>query len=126
MSVRYEVDHIIPEARGGATISENLAYSCPLCNEFKGARTHGTDPQTEKRYPLFHPRKQNWFRHFSWSSDGFTIVGRTASGRATVETLQMNSDDLKRLRFLWRALGANPPDWHCPLLDGYSMHFTTE
>src|SRR5207253_9148302 len=41
MNVTFEVDHILPEKEGGLTVSDNLAFSCPLCNGFKGARTRG-------------------------------------------------------------------------------------
>ena len=41
MNVTFEVDHILPEKAGGKTVIDNLAFACPLCNAFKGARTHG-------------------------------------------------------------------------------------
>jgi hypothetical protein len=117
MNVPYEVDHIVPEKAGGATVSDNLAYACPLCNGVKGSRTQGRDPLTGRIVPLFHPRRQNWFRHFRWSDDNTEIVGRTQSGRATVETLRLNNENLQRLRAIWLAIGSSPPNWHTPLLD---------
>jgi hypothetical protein len=118
MNVTFEVDHILPAKAGGLTASENLAFSCPLCNGFKGARTQGHDPKTGRGVPLFHPRKQNWVRHFRWTEDGQTIEGRTRSGRATVEALQLNNLNLLRLRTIWMAIGSSPPDWQTPPLIG--------
>jgi hypothetical protein len=120
MNVTFEVDHILPEKEGGLTISDNLAFSCPLCNGFKGARTRGRDPETGRDVPLFHPRRQNWFRHFHWAPDQQTIEGRTQSGRATVAALQLNNRNLLRLRTIWLAIGSSPPDWPMPLLAGLS------
>jgi 5-methylcytosine-specific restriction endonuclease McrA len=116
MNVTFEVDHIQPEKKGGLTVCNNLALSCPLCNGYKGARTHGRDPETGHEVPLFHPRRQNWFRHFRWAEDQQTIEGRTQSGRATVEALQLNNPNLLRLRTIWLAIGSSPPDWQTPPL----------
>jgi HNH endonuclease len=118
MNVPFEVDHIVPEKEGGRTESENLALSCPLCNGFKGARTRGLDPLTGRRVLLFHPRRQNWFRHFRWSQDRQTIEGRTQSGRATVEALRLNNPHLMRLRTIWLAIGSSPPNWQPPPIVG--------
>jgi hypothetical protein len=109
MNVTFEVDHILPEKEGGLTVSDNLAFSCPLCNGFKGARTQGRDPRAGGDVSLFHPRRQNWFRHFRWAADQQTIEGRTRSGRATVEALQLNNLNLLRLRTIWLAIGSSPP-----------------
>jgi hypothetical protein len=118
MNVPFEVDHILPEKEGGLTISDNLAFACPLCNGFKGARTRGLDPVTGRNLPLFHPRKQKWSRHFRWAEDRQTIEGRTQSGRATVQALQLNNLHLLRLRTIWLAIGSSPPDWQTPPLVG--------
>ena len=110
--VFYEVDHIIPVAQGGPTIKENLALTCAICNRFKSDITHGTDPSTGRRTALYHPRRQNWFRHFAWSSDNLVIYGRTVCGRATVEAIQLNNARLIGLRKIWLRLGALPPNWN--------------
>jgi HNH endonuclease len=117
-NVTFEVDHILPVKEGGLTIPGNLALSSPLCNGFKGARTHGRDPQTGLEVPLFHPRRQNWLRHFRWAPDQQTLEGRTRSGRATVEALQLNNLHLLRLRTIWLAIGSSPPAWETPPLVG--------
>lgn len=118
MNVVFEVDHILPEKEGGRTVAENLAYACPLCNTYKGARTHGRDPESEQDIALFHPRAQQWARHFRWADDGHTIVGRTRSGRATVEAIQLNNPYLLRLRIIWTAIGSRPPNWNTPAFVG--------
>lgn len=118
MNVTFEVDHILPERVGGLTMSGNLAFSCPLCNAFKGARTHGRDPMTGRDVPLFHPRRQRRSRHFRWADDQQTIEGRTRSGRGTVDALQLNNANLLRLRTIWLAIGSVPPDWQTPALTG--------
>src|SRR5262245_29074529 len=92
MRVFYAVDHIVPEARGGPTTSDNLALSCLICNTYKYEKTHGRDSVTGRRVALFHPRRQDWFRHFAWSSNHLIIYGRTVCGRATVEALKLNNE----------------------------------
>lgn len=105
----FEVDHIIPRRRNGPTALENLALSCG-CNSYKGRRTHARDPQTGRSVPLFHPRRQRWSRHFMWSEDFMTIIARTATGRATVMTLQLNRPELLNLRRALLAIGEHPPE----------------
>jgi 5-methylcytosine-specific restriction endonuclease McrA len=39
LGMPMSVDHIEPEAVGGATTEENLWLACRRCNEFKGARS---------------------------------------------------------------------------------------
>lgn len=103
------VEHIIPIAAGGTSEKDNLWLACPLCNGHKGARTHGVDPKTGESVPLFNPRRQRWHDHFRWSEDGTRIIGLTPTGRATVNTLQMNNDYLVRARRRWVAVGWHPP-----------------
>ena len=106
----FAVDHIIPEARGGATEENNLALSCLGCNSFKGAFVAGRDSATERDAPLFHPRQQRWTEHFAWSSDTTQIIGITATGRATVERLRLNRPGLVNLRMALRLFGVHPPE----------------
>ena len=48
------------------------------------------DPDTNQLAPLFHPRQDDWSEHFAWLD--YRVTGRTASGRATIAALQMNTD----------------------------------
>jgi hypothetical protein len=105
----FEADHIVPVSKGGATVAENLALSCG-CNRYKGSRTHARDPQTGRVVPLFNPRRQRWPQHFEWSKDFRLVVGRTATGRATVAALHLNRAELVNLRRALRAVGEHPPD----------------
>ena len=86
----FEVDHIIPPAFGGPTKAHNLCFACPVCNNAKRNRVMARDPVGGRWVRLFHPRLQIWNDHFRWSKDSGTIVGRTATGRATVLALRMN------------------------------------
>jgi 5-methylcytosine-specific restriction endonuclease McrA len=106
---RLNIEHIVPEARGGQTVEENLWLSCHACNEFKAARLQVSDPVTHKRVRLWNPRRQRWHDHFSWSRDGTQIVGLTPSGRATVEALRLNRPELVAARSLWAQVGWWPP-----------------
>jgi len=105
----FHCEHIQPLAAGGETTLDNLAWSCPWCNAHKYTKTHGHDPQTGHRVPLFNPRRQRWSRHFAWSEDFIVIIGRTATGRATVETLHMNRPELLNLRRVLKAVDEHPP-----------------
>jgi hypothetical protein len=104
-----EVEHIIPQAKGGGDEEENLWLACRMCNQYKGTQTHAADPLTGRRTRLFNPRTQRWSRHFRWSEDGAQIVGRTACGRATVIALNMNNPIAIRVRRKWIEAGWHPP-----------------
>jgi hypothetical protein len=93
---RYHVEHIIPAKHGGGDDEPNLALACPNCNLHKGANLAGLDPLDGSLSPLFHPRRQDWDEHFELI--GITVVGRTATGRATVAVLNMNDPDRVALR----------------------------
>ena len=85
----FSVEHIIPRQAGGETALDNLALACQGCNGHKYVKTHGVDPASGERVPLFHPRRQRWRDHFAWDADFTLIIGLTPTGRATVETLQV-------------------------------------
>ena len=85
----HQIDHIIAEKHGGATLADNLALSCILCNKHKGSDLASLDPLTGEITPLFHPRSRNWLEHFTLEANGI-MVSPTAEGRATIRLLQMN------------------------------------
>lgn len=97
----FVVEHIQPLAAGGKSVLDNLAYACSGCNGGKAAKTFAIDPQTEAVVPLFHPRQQQWYEHFQWSSSKTEIVGITTTRRATINALGLNR---KALINLCRAL----------------------
>jgi len=109
VGVPMVIDHVIPQKAGGTADMNNLALACYRCNEFKGARLNATDPQIGETVPLFNPCTQEWHRHFAWSDDGLCIIGRTATGRATVEALRLNNEWLVGARRIWISAGLHPP-----------------
>lgn len=44
-----DVDHIVPQSRGGGNTMDNLQYLCPHCNRSKGNRTDDTEKDLERR-----------------------------------------------------------------------------
>lgn len=109
MGVTFEVDHIVPEAAGGATVLDNLCLSCPMCNRHKGARTSAVDPQTSDVVALFHPVQQLWKDHFAWAEKSTRVVGETSTGRATAEALRLNRPLMVELRRYWVETHRHPP-----------------
>ena len=105
------VDHVVPRADEGATELSNLALACLACNARKWKFTVSPDSQTGRSVPLFNPRRQRWQDHFRWVEDDPTrIEGRTATGRATVELLQMNSRRAIQIRRWLMVVALHPPD----------------
>jgi hypothetical protein len=92
------VEHILPRSHGGKNDPENLAAACIDCNLHKGPNLTGIDAQTGRVTTLFNPRCQSWDDHFEWR--GLYIIGKTATGRATVSVLKMNSAEQLTLRSL--------------------------
>jgi hypothetical protein len=109
VGTEFEIDHLVPRSRGGQTEETNLWLACSDCNDIKSNRMYGFDPLTRRTAKLFNPRLQMWTRHFEWHEGGILVVGRTASGRATVETLRLNRPALVRARKLWIGAGFHPP-----------------
>ena len=92
----FHVEHVIPRKHGGPTELANLALACDRCNLHKGSNLAGLDPETTCLASLFNPRTQRWDEHFFRA--GPRILGRTATGRATVAVLCFNSPRRLRLR----------------------------
>jgi hypothetical protein len=90
----FHVEHVIAKQHGGSDDAENLCLACSECNWAKGPNLAGLFEG--KPYPLFHPRKQQWKRHFRWEQT--TLVGRTLSGKATVRVLNINEASRVMLR----------------------------
>ena len=107
--IAMQIDHIIPEAKGGSSGEASLWLACCWCNSRKSDQTHALDLATNQYVALFNPRQQNWNTHFAWSEDGVYVLGKTAVGRATVDALQMNNHRIVKSRFLWVAAGWHPP-----------------
>lgn len=93
---RFHVEHICPTVCGGLTQPENLALACPGCNFRKSDRITAIDPESEALSRLFNPRTDTWHEHFRWNE--YEIVGETATGRATIELLELNHPRRVRIR----------------------------
>lgn len=107
---RLQIDHILPEAKGGTDEQENLCLACEFCNQYKWTKTVWPDPITSERVNIFNPRNQNWKEHFLWSGDGVEIIGLTKVGRATVEALHLNNQLAITVRKNWVNAKWHPPE----------------
>jgi len=103
------IEHILPRSLGGSDDRSNLAASCYRCNEFKGAKNHAADPESEQLVPLFNPRNQLWADEFIWGNDGTHIIGVTPIGRATVIALRLNNENIVEARAIWIEFRWHPP-----------------
>jgi hypothetical protein len=103
----FHIDHVVPRVSGGETISENLALACVSCSLRKAARRAAVDPLSGIPAALYNPRSEVWNEHFRW--DGVSVVGLTATGRATVAALQMNRPLILAIRQEEAAFGRHPP-----------------
>ncbi|RUR84711.1 HNH endonuclease [Chlorogloeopsis fritschii PCC 9212] len=103
----FHIDHITPVVAGGATTAENLALACVSCSLRKAARQTVEDPETGEIVPIFNPRQQVWKEHFGW--DDVRVVGLTATGRATINALNMNRAIMLAIRAEEELLSRHPP-----------------
>jgi hypothetical protein len=85
---------------------DSLAPSCPHCDRRKWDLLESTDPRTGETVSLFNPRRMKWDEHFRLSA--FQVIGRTATGRATVQALALNHAPKVRSRRLDGLLGLGP------------------
>jgi len=99
----FEVEHLVPRARGGADDPTNLALACRNCNGSKLARLMLHDPTTGAQVRIFNPRADRWSAHFTFElvESSIHIVGKDAIGRATATHLKMNSRKAVEARMLW-------------------------
>ena len=109
MGYPLHVEHIVPEAAGGASSEDNLWLACCVCNQSKGVQVRGLDPVSSEEAPLFNPRVQVWLEHFAWSDDKAQVMGLTPVGRVTVLALQLNTPFRIQTRQRWVAVGWHPP-----------------
>ena len=104
-STPLEVEHLIPEAKGGITTLDNLALCCRSCNLHKYVKVDAADPITGETTSLFNPRGQHWREHFTLDRDTGAIQGVTPAGRATEKALVLNSPHAVATRRLLIRLG---------------------
>ena len=84
----FEFDHIIARKHYGPTSLDNLAIACFPCNNHKGPKLSGVDPETGVVAQLFHPRRQIWSDHFRWNRGW--LVGLRPFGNVTIDVLCIN------------------------------------
>ena len=108
-STTFSIEHIMPRSRGGSDDASNLAFACQGCNNRKFIATTHPDPVTGELAGLFHPRRDRWEEHFVWSSDHLELVGNTAIGRASIERMALNRDNVVSLRRVLANAGVHPP-----------------
>jgi hypothetical protein len=102
----HQPDHIIALKHGGQTEQTNLAWSCALCNSFKGSDISSIDPATDNLTPLFSPRLDDWNEHFRYNVG--SIIPLTPIGRVTEQILNFNRSDLVQLRLVLSRIGRYP------------------
>ena len=106
----FAIDHIRPRSRSGKTVQDNLALVCQGCNGAKYNKVTAFDPVTNRAFPLFHPRQQQWREHFAWNQSCTPMIGLTPTGRATIVAFQLNRPELINLRSVLYAIGEHPPE----------------
>src|SRR6201986_2803105 len=100
-NIRFEVEHIRPQAEAGTNEEQNLALACRSCNLYKSAHLTGFDEMPGGELRLFHPRRDNWVEHFEAVVGEGSIRGLTDVGRATVARLRMNGESQVNARLRW-------------------------
>jgi len=107
--VPFTVDHVIPLGKGGKNSIENLALACFHCNRQKSAKVIVIEEESGAEVFLFNPRIDYWEEHFIWSTDALTIIGLTATGRATITALTFNRQRIINIRAADQEVGRHPP-----------------
>ncbi len=102
----FHVDHIKSIKHGGSNIPENLAYSCPDCNNFKGTDVGTFQEDDENLIRFFNPRKDIWEEHFKIQVG--EIVPLTEIGKATEQIYRFNALDRLVFRQQLSSLGQYP------------------
>jgi hypothetical protein len=100
--IGFHSEHIIAKQHLIDDSLDNLALSCDRCNAYKGTNLSSIDPDSLEVVSLFNPRKDYREEHFE-ITDGY-VIGKTASGRATVKLLNMNATKRAQLRRDWNEL----------------------
>ncbi len=106
----FQIDHIIPIAKGGTNDEENLWLVCETCNRAKSDKTEGFDAETNTTVPIFNLRNQIWNENFEWCENHTKIIGTTPIGRVTVNELNLNKERIVRIRKNWVVVGWHPPN----------------
>ena len=97
-------------------VRQRARFRCEYCHypELLSSAPLSSDPETEAEASLFNPRQQIWSEHFLWSADALKIIGKTPSGRATCNRLDLNDERreepfIQNARRQWIAGQLHPP-----------------
>ncbi|HAG82724.1 MAG TPA: HNH endonuclease [Cyanobacteria bacterium UBA12227] len=77
----FSIEHIIPRSKGGTDHEDNLALACQGCNNRKYNHVEARDSVSGNLVSLYHPRHQQWAKHFGWNEDFTLMIGLTPTGR---------------------------------------------
>ena len=102
----FHIEHIISIKHGGETSSDNLAYSCAVCNREKGSDLGTFLDNRLELIRFYNPRFDKWSEHFKL--EGSLIVPITKIGEATIKIFKLNSEHRLLERGLLIDLGAYP------------------
>ncbi|MCB0837881.1 MAG: HNH endonuclease [Bacteroidetes bacterium] len=102
----FQIDHIISLEHGGGSEIDNLAYSCPHCNQHKGSDLSTFLEHYQDIERLFNPRIDQWNGHFEVSSGEIRSISRI--GKATVKLLRMNEPERLAIRRILAEVGLYP------------------
>ncbi len=102
----FQLEHIVSIKHGGGNEIENLALACAHCNAQKGTDLTTFLNDYEDIVPLYHPRKENWEKHFSTSKG--LIIPVTRIGKATVKLLLLNNPERVAIRKILAEVGLYP------------------
>lgn len=92
----FQIDHIISQKHGGVTDFDNLAFSCPDCNRFKGSDVGSFTGSPPALMPLFNPRKDDWGTHFAIKNG--LLIALSPIAEATIKLLRLNEPERVILR----------------------------
>ncbi len=105
----FSMEHIVPRSKQGSDDLENLAYACIGRNIYKSDKIEALDILSQTIVSLFNPRIMQWDEHFIWDESLTGMLGKTATGRATIMALKLNRRPIKNLRRALIAIGEHPP-----------------
>ncbi len=90
-----DIDHFCPRSHAGRSVLDNLVYTCPTCNRFKG--DYWPAPEAGPDLMLLHPRQDDLSSHIGTLPDG-RLIGLTKRGWFHIQRLRLNRPQLIELR----------------------------
>ncbi len=85
---------------------DNLAYSCPHCNQYKGTDFTTFLESYTVIVTIFNPRLHDWNKHFTVENG--MILPRSKIAKATVKLLKLNEPERIIQRQILQETGAYP------------------